>query len=317
MDTTSHNFTWQTFTFGGGSEGDSRISDVTIVNDTLIYAAGEIYIDNSNGTMNTTPYCLVQWNGQKWSPSRLKFFPPGAIGDSMNAIGTSIFANKKDDIWFSAGTVFHFDGIYWTPVFNTLGAEGAIKLWSDGNGHTWFVGSNGLIVRYANNIWQKIGSGTSTYIMDVWGTNIDGNVTVYCTVSPSWTTGDRKILKINNNKVDSVSWKISRNVYSVWAKNNRTLFDCGYGIFVYKQGNWKTYDITTIGSNQIRGNDVNDVFDVGDFGLVAHFNGISWKIYNELYDYKAIYGAVAVKGNLVVMVGQRNGLGLITVGKRN
>ena len=41
LDTTSHDFSWKTFTFGGG--GGSVLNDVAIVNDTLAYAVGEIY----------------------------------------------------------------------------------------------------------------------------------------------------------------------------------------------------------------------------------------------------------------------------------
>jgi hypothetical protein len=36
LDTTSHNFTWQTFTFGDGGAGSSVLNDVAIVNDTCL-----------------------------------------------------------------------------------------------------------------------------------------------------------------------------------------------------------------------------------------------------------------------------------------
>ena len=42
MDTTSHAFTWQSFTFGDGG-GSCTLYDVAIINDTLAYAVGEIY----------------------------------------------------------------------------------------------------------------------------------------------------------------------------------------------------------------------------------------------------------------------------------
>ena len=46
-DTTSHNFTWQTFTFGEHSS--STLYDVAIINDSSIWAVGEIYMNDSLG----------------------------------------------------------------------------------------------------------------------------------------------------------------------------------------------------------------------------------------------------------------------------
>jgi hypothetical protein len=47
MDTTSHNFTWQTFTFGGA--GGSYLNDVAIINDNNIWAVGNIFAFDSTG----------------------------------------------------------------------------------------------------------------------------------------------------------------------------------------------------------------------------------------------------------------------------
>ena len=47
LDTTSNNFTWQTFTFGG-TAGGSMLRDVAIINDTDIWAVGEIAVKDSS-----------------------------------------------------------------------------------------------------------------------------------------------------------------------------------------------------------------------------------------------------------------------------
>jgi hypothetical protein len=326
MDTTSHNFTWQTWTFGGGSEGDSRISDVTIINDTLIYAFGEIYINNSSGVGDPIPYCLVKWNGQKWSLKKIYYKDKDYYGTEFTSPLSSIrgiFASNSNQIWLAAGSIFYWNGIDSLASFSfrIVTPSGLLplltKLWGSSINDIYGVGNSGAIIHYTNGSWQKITSGTSTDIMDEWGINIDGNVTVYCTVSNSWTPGDLKILKINNNKVDSVSWNINRSLEGIWTKDNKIFYVCGDGVYVNKTGTWNPINLPPIYTNGIRGNDVNDVFVVGDFGFAAHFNGKSWKYYNELYDPNSGYGRVAIKGNTVVMVGQRNGLGLITVGKRN
>lgn len=60
---------------------------------------------------------------------------------------------------------------------------------------------------------------------------------------------------------------------------------------------------------------MNDITVVGDFGFIAHFNGVTW--YDEQYDFNSGYGGLSVKGSITAVVGQRNGKALIKVGKRN
>jgi len=63
-------------------------------------------------------------------------------------------------------------------------------------------------------------------------------------------------------------------------------------------------DLPLYYSEGIRGNDANDVFVVGDFGLCGHYNGSTWKSYSEVGLTDGIYYAVSSKSNFVVAVGQ-------------
>jgi len=58
MDTSSSNFTWQTFTFGGGGES-SAIYDASIISPNDIWACGEIYINDSTGKPDPLCYKAV------------------------------------------------------------------------------------------------------------------------------------------------------------------------------------------------------------------------------------------------------------------
>ena len=64
LDTTSHNFTWNTFTFGDG--GSSVINDVAIVNDTSGLCSGRNLYNDSTGKPDQKPYNFAKWNGEKW-----------------------------------------------------------------------------------------------------------------------------------------------------------------------------------------------------------------------------------------------------------
>ena len=65
MDTTSHNYTWQTFTFGGDA-GSSSLNDVAIIDENNIWAVGEIYFKDSLGNRIRNLKCCIHWNGNKW-----------------------------------------------------------------------------------------------------------------------------------------------------------------------------------------------------------------------------------------------------------
>jgi hypothetical protein len=52
-DTTSHDFTWTTYTLG---DGQSYLQDVYAVSDTDVWAVGEIYLKDSTGNLDCNLY---------------------------------------------------------------------------------------------------------------------------------------------------------------------------------------------------------------------------------------------------------------------
>ena len=68
MDTTSHNFTFQSWTFG--TIGSSVLYDVAIINENNIWAVGEIMIADTSQNGYTT-YNAVHWDGNDWELLRI------------------------------------------------------------------------------------------------------------------------------------------------------------------------------------------------------------------------------------------------------
>ena len=310
MDTTSHNFTWQTFTFGGQG-GSSTLFDVAIINENDIWAVGEMYVYDSTGA--PVLYNAVHWDGSKWELKRIKYFGQcsAVVYPSLRAI---IAFSKNDIIVTNGGSIGFFDG---TKIVLDCGVNpllnGAIKkIWGTSSKDFYVVGNKGTIAHYKNGFWQKINSGTTTNINDIWGTRNDNtNNLILSAVSNVASSGDRKILKINNNIVSDFLWDTGRRVQSTWFKNKNIVYTSGGGVFRLKDGNhWEEIkEIPLYYTEEIRGNDINDIMVVGDFGLLAHYNGISWKIFNK--PTADIYYSCAVDKNLVVAVGTRGSKGFI------
>ena len=71
LDTTSHNFTWQSWTFGEHSS--SVLNDVAIIDENNIWAVGEIYMNDSLGQPDPHPYGLAHWDGSEWNLMKVPY----------------------------------------------------------------------------------------------------------------------------------------------------------------------------------------------------------------------------------------------------
>ena len=317
MDTTSHNFTWQTFEFGEHSS--SVLYDVAIIDENNIWAVGEIYMNDSLGNPDIQIYNAIHWNGQSWELKRIQTLFRGNL---ITVPLEGIFAFSSTDIWMVGSLPIHGDGTSWNiyDVRTTVDPNLSLsKAWGVGSKDIYLVGRSGSIVHYQNGIWTKIESGTTTNINDIWGTidPINYQQTIYGAVSFVYESGDRKILKIQNNKVDTIHWNTDRRVHSIWTLNNRYIYAVGGGIFENKKGYWnEVTEVPLYYSRNIRGTDNNNIFVCGDFGFFVHFNGTSWKTFNELY-MQGIYYSLAIKNNIVTTVGFNGSKAVIIKGTRN
>ena len=313
-DTTSHNFTWTQYTFGG-SAGSSYFNDVAVINDSDIWAVGQIFANDSTGKYDPIFYNVVHWNGSTWSLLRLKYFPPGAIGDSLIGVGRSIFAMSDNDIWLVADVVYHFDGSSFSLFYNT-GAEGAKRIWGNAGGDLWSVGNSGTMAHYSNGAWTKLTSGTSLNIQDIWGgiNPTTGQEEILAVASNVAAIPQAKaLLQISGNAVTAVNDSgLALALSSVWFIPGWKYFVGGDGLFSTTAiGNSWQVDTTQplLYKDAIRGTGKNDIFVVGGYGLVSHWNGATWKQYagNELPSFYGYYQSVSFRNNTVAAVGTMSG----------
>jgi len=176
------------------------------------------------------------------------------------------------------------------------------------------VSGNGFLAYYNGSSWQKLDSGTDLPIQDIWGAIVDNDkIRILCTASEKYNTSEKKLLEVDpiTNEVEEFEWPFQdRRIHSVWFNSSHQIWICGAGVFVHKHSIWKEYgEVPLIFTNRIRGLDINDIFVVGDFGLVAHYNGLSWKVYPEVNF--ALYTSLDFKEDFMMAAGQRNGKGYI------
>jgi len=324
MDTTSHNFTWQTFTFGQHSS--SVLYDVAIINENDIWAVGEIYMNDSLGQPDPKRYNAVKWNGSNWTVIRIPYNYQGE--DFFNPI-QSVFAFSANDIWFCGNGVIHWDGINYIPMqipTNIWGSYQMNKIWGSSSNDLYVVGNNGNITHYGGVSvgWKKIQSGMNLDIYDIWGDYNEkkNEFEIFAVASKVLVNQEKKIIKINKtDNVTSLSTNgIPSNLTGIWFKN-KVFYVVGSGMFrkndIESSSEWKAfhYGLTNYHIEDIRGNDLNDVVAYGSFGELLHFNGLSWKSYLDETYMNGAWGGT-IKENIICCVGLENNKAIITIGKR-
>jgi hypothetical protein len=191
----------------------------------------------------------------------------------------------------------------------------------------YFVGRAGNIIRYANATWQSVSSGTTLTLQDIWGSvnPATGQTEILAVASDPYTSYDRRILKIAGTTVSTLSDSgITRALSGVWFAPSRGYFVSGGGFY----GKPSLGDAQWVNGLQgsglmiqyldaVRGNAVNDIFAAGANGDLLHFNGSTWHNFRDQTGLSyGEYYAIAVKGDLVMAVGEDIGRAVVALGRR-
>jgi hypothetical protein len=318
LDTTSHNFTFQSWTFG--TIGSSTLYDVAIINENNIWAVGEIYVADTS-INGYTKYNAVHWDGNNWGLKK--------IGGYGYWPCRTVFAFSATDIWFE-GTI-HWDGSNYTVHMNgwPLMPNGdnwqVNKMWGSSPNDLYAVGNNGNIAHYNGQSWSKIESGTDLNINDIWGDYNEKTKQweILAVASNIYSGYDKNVINIKNNSSEILNKDGIEEVLSgVWFQSNKKYYLVGSGTYEKKYLTdiiWKgdPLDITNYFENSIRANDINDIIIVGAFGEVLHFNGICWKSFiNETFLSNGTYLSGDIKNNLIIALGYQYAQAIITIGQR-
>lgn len=302
MDTTSHEFSWQSWEFG--ECGSSSLYDVAIIDENNIWAVGEIYMRDSLGNCDPNAYNAVHWDGQKWELKRVYY--KGGFWPIR-----TIFAFNANDIWFS-GYMRYFNGqIIELEIPDILIGWGINKLWGSSSSDLYAVGNNGNIAHWDGVKWRKIESGTNANIVDISGIqNSEGKHNKYC-------AADNLLIKIDgDNYLTSLPVEHRMFLNSVWVASNRLIYTAGNGIVLYKNESWleiETPNINTIYS--IKGQSYNDIVGLSANHAIFHFNGYSWNSIQT--GINNIYLKIQNKKNVIATVGWQNDRAIITLLFRN
>jgi len=320
MDTTSHDFAWQTWTFG--TIGSSTLYDVTILNENNIWAVGEILIADTSINGYST-YGAVHWNGQIWELKKLFH------NTNIPVTPRGILVLSPNEIYLAAGSIFLWDGTSSTVQmvfsrFDLPDPNGTIeKLWGSSSSSIYGVGNVGSIVFFNGSQWTRIESGTELHLYDIDGkySEDENKYEVLVTAANRFVSFEKQILKINNavSVIGMVTDGIPYSIKGIWFEAGKQYYVCGGGVFNKKNIEdataWKELEVSEYYTEAIDGNGINDIVLCGNFGELLHFNGVGWKSYQELFSGTLLLN-IRIKQDIIVSAGIDNPKAFITIGRR-
>lgn len=300
------------------------------------------YIDKMPGESNPTGVWVfgendIYINGTYlWHFDGINFTRMSIIskqtGIGFDLAGFNNFAFSKTDFWLVGGSI----ALHTTDGKNADdNRPGGVltACWGTSSSDMFFVGNGGLIYHYNGTKFDTMTSNTTKNLGSVWGTSHND---VWATGYNS-STDESILLHYDGNAWTedqfSTSGKVKQyGIGTVWACDSS-----GHSIAVIAgtkvfhktdNGPWRpdTSDLgNSLGSGSYVGigafgGTATDIFAVGGWGFVAHWNGKTWKKYNQFFDYSnSNYGAggFSMNGNTACVIGIKSGASWVLVGQRS
>ena len=225
LDTTSHAFTWQKYEFG--EDTYSFIYDAAVIDENNIWAVGEIYLNDSLGVPETTPYNAAHWDGQEWEILKLYYngYPPPI---------RTVLAFSETNVWLDPW--FNWDGSDFKqlPITDALKGFEPRAMWGKSATEFFAVGNGGNIVINNGEDWQKLESGTQLNINDIWGSQhpTTGEWEILAVASAAFVSNSVQVLKLDHQKVTPLSTNgLGPGIDAVWFEQGKRCYISGNDVY--------------------------------------------------------------------------------------
>ena len=315
VDTTSHDFIWTFDTLGGTQ---SRASGIWGSHPTDIYITGIFNQPETN-------YNLAHWDCTRW-----QYIQPPAFRDTNGLHAgepISIFGLSSERMWvvgqgydrdpftkeiLTWGYVASWDGKSWKTISPYAPGISFFGIWASSEKDVWITGSEGTLFHHNGSEWQNISSNTTFVLRDIWGTNANNILTV----GWPWDYSTGIVLRYNGiqwNREEVMGLTSIASFWSVWiSPSNVSWIASDAGLFRQRNNTWES--LGTLGVQiaflRVRGRGDNDVFLCGSSGLLMHYNGSTWYVYQSVFpgQENADFIDILVLDDQVFFVG-RGGIG--------
>jgi hypothetical protein len=317
-DTTSHEWTFTMYEVGGMN---TTLRDVSALSPDYAIAVG--YVEGISEWPRRNAFL---WNGHTLDAISLPIYPHDTITidphhNSRTWVSWSrlnaIWAFQRDNIWYSADegafahmTVSGNDTSVKQETYLTIG-EGigfATKaIWAKDSNEIYFGGYNSRLAMFRNGLWTAIPVDTEGEDIDQLFGYHDGTLYVR-SVHTLLRLIDGRSAIICNRSMPSLSDLVYFGAPSFIWGNEKSDSAWINGLRVgriRRDGVGKVTVLLESHYTGLHGTSDNDMFFVGYDGLITHYNGASFRHYNDFAGKSIRLLSVRVTGNDVFIVGDR------------
>jgi hypothetical protein len=256
---------------GGTIEGAIALHEIIGFSNNNIWAVGEKSHMKPVPPYETTyTILLIQYDGRKWKEINLEY--TGMLSAIWGNSPQNIYFGGIDQIWHYNDASLVQDSLFLPKTEPTT---------------TYVVKSisgipNGDVFATVLTNRQKPLRDTY-YFLKRQNTN--------------WIIIDSAIMEPNNHEL---KWGFN----SLWTSQSGNLYSAGFGVFIWQNNKWvKILDTWPEPLYKIYGTADNNIFAVGDWGMVYHYNGNDWYKYSQFYDRKVCYTGIWTDGREVFITG--------------
>ena len=198
----------------------------------------------------------------------------GSSWNEMDVVDTfygynAIWASASNDVYAVGDGIFHYDGTNWSDVTPEGSTPLLLGIWGFSSDNVFAVGDGGTILHFDGSDWismdTPIKKGRLDRLQCVWGNSpnhiIAGGETQLVYDGTSW------------NKFEGT---YNYGLHGMWGSSGADIFAAGSHYIMHLNGTrWEHGEFFDV--DDVFGFSSSDVFAVGEYGLILHFNGYNWK----------------------------------------
>ncbi|MGC8898885.1 MAG: hypothetical protein ACP5ON_11725, partial [Bacteroidota bacterium] len=184
-------------------------------------------------------------------------------------------------------------------------------------GDVWTCGWGGTLYHYDGHVWRKDSvplvvatgrfyvlsaieprSAEEVFLIGYVHENEIARTTYYFfrREANQWILEDSAV--VGRDKIE-IKWGYA----DLWVSPSGTVYSCGAGVWRWNGAKWELMVDNPSYLSRIAGTDDNNIFVVGHFGTVLHYNGVDWYQFQQFKDPNAVFWGVWTDGKEAIIVG--------------
>ncbi|MGA3286917.1 MAG: hypothetical protein ABSD46_05805 [Bacteroidota bacterium] len=307
-------YTWTIDTLSYPGSMQTNMQDIWASSPSDAYVVG--HNDQNRGLM-------YHFDGAGWTDIKLSTIQGGQIqgpidlfsiygfgSNDVYAVGEKIYTNPAPPPNFlDSSLIIHFDGVQWREISIARGRY-LSSVWGANSQDVWAGGNFGTLYHYINGTWGKISFDSLSFISSIYGlssTDVYFVIVKEDVIQPHdsltyqlWRYNGNTMSMIDSYMVTPTNLQ-RKFGYDLW-QTEQKLYSSGYGVYVMEANQWRQFLVNEYPLH-IGGSSRNNIFAVGDFGRIFHWNGTDWLRLTAIENPNVQYLSVWANNKEAIIVG--------------